>query len=207
MAVGQYNGNVTLSSPQAGNSPLSVPVSLYVGTLLFSDNFSDGSSSSWTISPLGNGNGWSVANGFYVYNGQGPTQSYTGQQSWTDYSFSADFQLSSTNNYPGGIRARLNLTTGSGYGVWFYPGSGFIRLYSIGHWSIDSGFTTLAQVNVAFDTNIHNVRIDAKGSSITVFYDNAQIIHLTDATFASGGVALDVSSQPIKYTNVRVTSF
>lgn len=207
MAVGQYNGNVILTSPQAGNSPLNVPVSLYVGTLLFNDNFSDGSSSAWTISPLGNANGWSVANGFYVYDGQGPTQSYTGQQSWTDYSFSADFQLSSTNNYPGGIRTRLNLTTGSGYGVWFYPGSGFIRLYSIGQWNIDSGFTTLAQVNQSFDTNVHNIRIDVKGSSITVFYDNAQIIHVTDATYATGGVALDVSSQPIKYTNVRVTSF
>ena len=207
MAVGQYNGNVILSSTQAGNSPLNVPVSLYVGTLLFSDNFSDGSSSSWTISPQGNANGWSVANGFYAYDGQGPTQSYTGQQSWTNYSFSTDFQLSSTSNYPGGIRARLNLTTGSGYGVWFYPGSGFIRLYSIRQWNIDSGFSTLAQANMTFDTKVHNVRIDVNGSLITVFYDNAQIIQVTDATYSTGGVALDVSSQPIKYTNVRVTSF
>lgn len=207
MTVGQYNGNVILSSAQAGNSPLNVPVSLYVGTLLFNDNFNDGSSASWTISPLGNAAGWSVANGFYSYNGQGPTQSYTGSQSWTNYSFSADFQLSDTNNYPGGIRARLNLTTGSGYGVWFYPGSGFIRLYSIGQWNIDSGFSTLAQANMSFDTNVHNIRLDVNGSSIKVYYDNAQIIQVTDATYSTGGVALDVSSQPIKYTNVRVTSF
>jgi hypothetical protein len=206
MAVGQYNGNVILSSAQAGNSPLNVPVSLYVGTLLFSDNFSNGAGN-WTISPLGNANGWSVVNGFYSYNGQGPTQSYTGSESWTNYSLSADFQLSNTNNYPGGIRARLNLTNGGGYGVWFYPGSGFIRLYSIGQWNIDAGFSTLAQANMSFDTNVHNIRIDVNGSSITVFYDNAQIMHVTDATFSTGGVALDVSSQPIKYTNVRVTSF
>lgn len=207
MAVGQYNGNVILSSGSAGNSPLSVPVSMYVGTLLFQDNFSEGNNSNWLISPLGNASGFSVANGFYSYNGQGATQTYTGSQSWTNYSFSADFQLSSTNNYPGGIRTRLNLSTGAGYAVWFYPGSGFIRLYSVGQWKIDSGFTTLAQANMKFDTNLHNVRVDANGSTIKVYYDNALIITATDSKYTSGGVALDVSSQPIKYTNVRVTSF
>jgi len=207
MAVGQHNGNVILTSSQAGNSPLSVPVSLYVGTLLFQDNFSEGNNSNWLISPLGHAADWSVANGYYSYDGAGATQTYTGSQTWTDYSFSADFKLSTTSNYPGGIRTRLNLSTGAGYGVWFYPGSGFIRLYSISHWNIDSGFSTLAQVNQTFDNKVHNIRIDAKGSLLTVFYDNKQIIQVTNTTYPSGGVALDVSNQPIKYTNVRVTSF
>ena len=207
LAVGQYNGNAILSSGAAGNSPLSVPVSMYVGTLLFQDNFSEGNNSNWLISPLGNASGFSVANDFYSYNGQGATQTYTGSQSWTNYSFSADFQLSSTNNYPGGIRTRLNLSTGAGYAVWFYPGSGFIRLYSVGQWKIDSGYTTLAQANMKFDTNLHNIRVDANGSTIKVYYDNALIITATDSKYTSGGVALDVSGQPIKYTNVRVTSF
>lgn len=207
MAVGQYNGNVILSSAQAGNSPLSVPVSLYVGTLLFNDNFSEGNNSNWLISPLGHAADWSVANGFYIYDGAGATQTYTGSQNWTDYSFSADFQLSSLNNWPGGIRARLNLSTGGGYAVWFYPGSGFIRLYSVGQWSIDAGFSTLAQASMNFDTNVHNIRIDSQGTTIKVYYDNALIIQVTDPTFTSGGVALDVSNQPIQYTNVRVTSF
>jgi len=207
LSPGQYNGNVILSSTGATNTPLSVPVSFYVGTLLFNDNFSSGNSNNWTISPLGHAADWSVANGFYSYDGAGATQSYTGSQSWTDYSFSADVKLSSVNNYPGGIRARLNLTTGAGYAVWFYPGSGFIRLYSVGQWSIDSGFSTLAQANMVFDTNVHNIRIDLHGTSIKVFYDNAQIISITDSTYTSGGIALDVSSQPIQYTNVRVTSF
>ena len=207
LSVGQYNGNVIFTSSQAGNSPLSVPVSMYVGTLLFQDNFSEGNNGNWLISPLGHATDWSVANGFYGYDGAGATQTYTGSQSWTDYSFSADFKLSSTSNYPGGIRTRLNLPTGAGYGVWFYPGSGFIRLYSISQWNIDSGFSTLAQVNQTFDTNVHNIRIDSKGPLLTVYYDNKQIIQVTNTTYTSGGVALDVSNQPIKYTNVRVTSF
>jgi hypothetical protein len=207
LAGGQYNGHVLLSAAGASNSPLSLPVSLYVGTLLFNDNFSSGSSSNWTISPLGHAADWSVAGGFFSYDGAGPTQAYTGSQGWTDYSFSADFKLSSANNYPGGVRARMNLSTGAGYGVWFYPGSGLIRLYAINQWNIDSGFATVAQAPLVFDTKVHNVRIDLKGSTITVFYDNAQVIQVTDTKFTSGGIALDVSSQPIQYTNVRVTSF
>ena len=207
LTIGQYSGNAVLSSPQAGNSPLSVPVSLHVGNLLFSDDFSSGNAGNWQISPLGHAQDWSVVNSAYVYDGAGPTQAYTGSMAWTDYSFSADFKLSSTSNYPGGIRARLNTATGGGYGVWFYPGSGLIRLYSIGQWNIDSGFALLAQAPLAFDTNVHNVRIDLHGTTIQVFYDNAQVLQVTDATFATGGVALDVSSQPIQYTNVKVISF
>src|SRR5205085_332695 len=39
LAVGQYSGNVILSSSQAVNSPLSIPATLRVGALLFSDDF------------------------------------------------------------------------------------------------------------------------------------------------------------------------
>ena len=208
LAVGQYNGNVILSSAQANNSPLSMPVSLRVGNLLFRDDFSSGTASNWLISPLGNGSNWSVANGAYIYNGGGPSQTYTGSQSWTDYTFSADFKLTTTSNYPGGIRARLNLSTGAGYGVWFYPGSGLVKLFAIGQWNIDAGtLSLLAQAPLTFDTNLHNVRIDMQGSNIRVFYDNTQIIQVTDVTFTSGGIALDVSNQPIQYDNVRVISF
>ncbi|HTC92428.1 MAG TPA: family 16 glycoside hydrolase [Terriglobales bacterium] len=207
LTIGQYSGNAVLSSPQAGNSPLSVPVSLHVGNLLFSDDFSSGNAGNWQISPLGHAQDWSVVNSAYAYDGAGPTQAYTGSMAWMDYSFSADFKLSGTSNYPGGIRARLNTTTGGGYGVWFYPGSGLIRLYSIGQWNIDSGFALLAQAPLAFDTNMHNIRIDLHGTTIQVFYDNAQVLQVTDATFAAGGVALDVSNQPIQYTNVKVISF
>ncbi|MBZ5522585.1 MAG: DUF1080 domain-containing protein, partial [Acidobacteriia bacterium] len=149
LAVGQYNGNVVLTSGQANNSPLLVPAAMRVGNLLFNDDFSSGNANNWLISPMGLGSNWSVVNGAYVYNGGGATQTYTGSQSWTDYSFATDVQLSSTSNYPGGIRARLNLTTGAGYGVLFYPGSGLVKLFAIGQWNIDSGsLSLLAQAPV-----------------------------------------------------------
>ncbi|HWZ45574.1 MAG TPA: family 16 glycoside hydrolase [Candidatus Saccharimonadales bacterium] len=208
LAVGQYSGNVVLTSGQANNSPLLVPASLRVGNLLFSDDFSSGNANNWLISPLGRGSNFSVANGAYIYNGGGPTQTYTGSQSWTDYTFTTDVKLANTSNYPGGIRARLNLTTGAGYGVWFYPGNGLVKLFAIGQWNIDSGsLSLLAQAPASFDTNTHNVRIDMQGPVIRVFYDNVQIIQVTDTTFTSGGIALDVSSQPVQYGNVKVISF
>jgi hypothetical protein len=51
------------------------------------------------------------------------------------------------------------------------------------------------------------VRIDLQGSLIRVFMDNVQIIQVTDTTFTSGGIALDVSNQPVQYDNVKVISF
>ena len=104
LGVGQYTGSITITSQDVGTGPATVPVSLQLGTSLFTDNFSSGTASNWTISPLGNASGWSVANGMYTYNGQGATESWAGSMSWTDYTVSVDFQLSSLNNYPGGIR-------------------------------------------------------------------------------------------------------
>ncbi|HLJ90405.1 MAG TPA: BACON domain-containing carbohydrate-binding protein, partial [Candidatus Angelobacter sp.] len=208
LASGQYTGNVILTSPQALNSPLTVPVSLHVGALLFSDDFSEGNSNNWLISPLGNAQNFSVVNQSFDYNGGGATQAYTGSQSWTDYSFSTDVTLANLNNFPGGIRARLNLTTGAGYAVWFYPANGLIKLYSVGQWNIDVGTLNLiAQAPMTFDTNVHNVRVDVQGTTITVFYDGTQVIQATDTTYTSGGIALDVSTQPVQYDNVKVISF
>jgi hypothetical protein len=206
LATGQYNGNVILSG-LATNSPLSVPVSMHVGNVLFSDNFTTSPDPNFLISPMGLGKNWSVANGTYDYNGGGATQAYI-NQIWTNYSFSANFQLSNLKNYPGGIRARLNPSTGAGYALWFYPATGQIKLYTTPQWNINGGgLVTLATASAKFDTNVHNIRIDLNGTSITVYYDSVQLIQVTSSTFASGGIALDVSNQPIQCSNILVISF
>jgi hypothetical protein len=208
LATGQYSGNVTLSSTGAGNSPVTVPVSLQVGTLLFSDNFNSGSASNWTISPLGFASGWSVVNGTYTYNGGGHTQSWAGSASWTDYTVAVDFQLSSLNDYPGGIRGRLNTTTGASYGVWIYPAERILKLFSIGQWNIDAANQLLAQSSqINIDTNWHNIRLTFKGSQIQIYYDNTLVIQVTDSTYTAGATALDVSNQPIAFDNVTVIGF
>jgi hypothetical protein len=206
LANGSYSGHVTVSSNDVGNGPAAIPASLQVGTLAFFDDFSAGAGN-WTISPRGNGGGWSVVNGLYTFNGQGPSQSYAGNPAWTDYNVGVDFKLSSLSNYPGGIRGRVNTATGASYGVWIYPGTGVLRLWRITQWNIDTdpGLTLLTPpVTVAMDTNWHNMRMVFNGSQISVYYDNALVMQATDSTYTSGAVALEVYNQPISFDNVVV---
>jgi hypothetical protein len=206
LGIGNYSDSITVSSADVTNSPATVNVSTLVGSLLFSDNFSVGAGS-WTVGPLGFTSGWTVSNGFYNYDGGGHTQSWAGNAGWTDYTFATAFRLASLNDYPGGIRGRLNTSTGSGYGVWVYPAERIIKLYRIGQWNIDSGFTLLAQSGqLNMDTNVHTLRVSFKGSTIKVYYDEALVITATDSTYAQGAVAFDVSNQPISFTNVNVIS-
>jgi hypothetical protein len=206
LATGIYTDTITVTSPDVGNSPLQVPVSLLVGNLLFSDNFSAGSGN-WTVGPLGYSSGWSVVNGMYTYNGGGGTQAWAGNNTWTDYTVGVDLKLSSLANYPGGIRGRLNTSTGSGYAVWIYPAQGLLRLFRVDQWNIDISNSLLGvSAPLAMDTNTHNVRLKFQGTSIQVYYDNALVITATDATYPQGAVALDVSDQPISFVDVTVIS-
>ena len=210
LPTGAYSGNVSISSGDVANSPAVIPVSLQVGNLAFLDDFSSGLATNWTISPTGNAGGWSVVNGAYTFNGQGPSQSWAGNPAWTDYVMSADFTLATPNNYPGGIRGRVNTATGAAYAAWIYPGTGLLRLWRVTQWNIDTdpGLTLLGQpVSIPFDLNTHNLKLEFKGSQISVYYDNALVLQATDATYTQGAIALDVHDQPISFDNVGVITF
>jgi len=60
---------------------------------------------------------------------------------------------------------------------------------------------------IAIDTNIHNIRLSFHGSTIQVYYDNQLAITATDGTYTQGAIALDVSNQPIAFSNVNVIGF
>ena len=207
LSTGAYTDTITISSPDVTNSPATIPVSLQVGNLLFSDNFTAGAGN-WNISPLGFASGWSIVNQTYTYSGAGHTQSWAGSNTWTDYTVATNFQLSSTSDYPGGLRGRVNINTGASYGVWIYPNERVLKLFRIGQWNIDAGNALLAQSGaIAIDTNIHNIRLSFHGSTIQVYYDNQLAITATDSTYTQGAIALDVSNQPIAFSNVNVIGF
>ena len=206
LQTGNYTDTITFSSPDVSNSPAQVSVSMLVGNLLFSDDFSAGAGN-WTVGPLGFSSGWSVANGRYTYNGEGHTQSWAGNSTWTDYTVGVDVKLASLNNNPGGIRGRMNPSTGAGYAVWIYPAYGLLKLYRVDQWNIDTSFSLLgAPASLSMDTNTHNVRLKFKGTAIQVYFDNVLVITATDATYAQGAVGLDVSNQPVSFDNVTVIS-
>jgi hypothetical protein len=202
---GSFRDTITITS-DTGTAAALVPVSLTVGSLVLSDDFSSGAGN-WTISPLGSAAGWSVVNGAYTYNGGGHTQSYAGSPAWTDYTVATDFQLSSLNDYPGGLRGRVNTTSGASYGVWIYPAERVLKLFRIGQWNIDADLTLLGQsTQVATDTNWHNLRLVFQGTSISVYYDNSLAIAASDSSYSQGAIALDTSNQPISFDNVTVMS-
>src|SRR5438093_1562020 len=182
--------------------------SAVAASVLLKDDFNDGAADGWTISPLGQAAGWRVVDRVYTYDGGGHTQSYRGTASWTDYTLEAKIRLATLNNYPGGIRGRVNPGTGAGYAVWVYPATGEIRLVRATAWSIDSPELTVLGVatGVPFDVGaFHTLRTTFTGTAISVYYDGILALRATDTVYRSGVIALDVSNQPIEFDDVVVT--
>src|SRR5215469_12960814 len=194
-AAGTVNvtaGSATLSGGYTYLQPASI---------LFADDFNSGSLSNWTASPLGLFANWSATAHVADYNGGGHTQIYAGSGSWTDYTVETKFQLFSTSDYPGGLRGRVNLSTGQAYAAWIYPTEGAIKLFRTGGWNIDSnGLALLQQANANITANVfHRLDLTFSGSQISVAFDGTTVITTTDATLASGAIALDVSNQHIQF--------
>ncbi|HEX4960798.1 MAG TPA: hypothetical protein VF173_08160 [Thermoanaerobaculia bacterium] len=175
---------------------------------LFADDFSSLSLANWTASPLGLFSNWSGSGGTASYNGGGHTQIYAGSGSWTDYEVAAKFRLANGSNYPGGLRGRVNTSTGESYAAWLYPGDGVVKLFHSVAWNIDTtGLTLLAQASVGTiaPSVFHDLSITFVGSQITVNYDGTDVIQTTDTSLTAGAIALDVSNQPIEWDDVVVT--
>lgn len=176
--------------------------------VLFADSFNNASLSNWTPSPLGLFSNWTAAADVADYNGGGHTQIYAGSTSWTDYTLEARFNLFTVNNYPGGLRGRVDTTAGTGYEAWILPNSLTIALYRVAGWRIDTaGLTSLGSATVpSMNPNVfHSLKLSFSGSQISVIYDGSTIITATDSTYAAGAVALDVNSQHIQFDDVFVS--
>jgi hypothetical protein len=179
------------------------------GVQLFADDFASNSLTNWTPSPLGLFSNWTAASGYASYNGGGHTQIYAGSASWADYTVKTKFRVALAQNHPGGLRGRVDTTTGASYAAWIYPGDGVIKLIRSAAWHIDDpGFAVLAQANVgAITANVfHTLEITFSGSEIKVGYDGAEVISVTDATLTAGAIALDVSNKQIDFDDVLVTA-
>jgi hypothetical protein len=118
------------------------------------------------------------------------------------------FRLANGSNHPGGLRGRVNTTTGESYAAWIYPADGVIKLFRAAAWDIDTpGLALLAQANVGtIAPNIfHTLSIRLSGSQISVDFNGATVITATDSALTAGAIALDVSNQPIEFDDVIVT--
>src|SRR5207302_9805093 len=141
LASGTYNATITISALGQTNAPQVISVTLSVTNLVLFSSFADGTMNGWAFSPLGFASNWSVANSALEYSGGGHTQVYAGDAGWTNYDLSVAVKLATLNDYPGGIRARINPSTGGGYAVWLYPAEHAIKLFHNSAWNIDTGLT------------------------------------------------------------------
>lgn len=199
VAVTNQGGSNTLTGGYTYVAPASI---------LFADSFNNASLSNWTASPMGLFSNWTATADAADYNGGGHTQIYAGNSAWTDYTVEAKFNVFTVNNYPGGLRGRVDPATGTGYEAWILPNSRTIVLYRVAGWSIDTaGLTALGSFTVAnMDPNVfHRLKLNFSGTTINVIYDGTTIITATDSVLPSGAVALDVSSQHIQFDDVFVT--
>lgn len=179
---------------------------LPASSILFQSTFNDGRASEWTLSPLGNEAGWSVQRGHFLYNSSVHTQQYAGNPAWSNYSVEAMIKLSSSANFPGGLRGRVNPATGEGYALWLYPGSNRMTLWKAMGWNIDNPSPVqLASAGFTPDaTAFHKLKLVFNGPNITVFYDDAAVMTAVDSAYPSGLVALDVSTQRVAFDDVLV---
>lgn len=178
-------------------------------TVLFSDDFSPRPLRNWTASPLGLFSHWDASSGVASYDGGGHTQIHAGDTAWTDYKVEAKFRLQNGNNYPGGIRGRVNLSTGASYAAWIYPSQGVLKLFRVVAWDIDTtGLTLLQEVSVGSiaTSTFHTLALVFEGNRISLVYNGSTLAQVNDSTYSAGAVALDVSNQPIDFDDVTVTT-
>jgi hypothetical protein len=244
LATGPANGSLTLNAngsftytPNSGftgtdtftytatderttSSPATVTITVTASTM-FTDTFPGTS-----LAPFALETGtWTVAND--VLSGTSPVNGYgyvyLNTNGWSNYTVQASIRFPNTNGaYGGGIGGRLNAANGAHYGVWVYPegsagGSAVMRLVKFTGWTAWSG-TPMAQASLTtgVSTNWHTVAITFQGTNITVLYDTAQVISVTDNNFSSvapytnGGITVDMATYPTAYTlsisNVVVSS-
>jgi hypothetical protein len=213
LAAGTYTGHLTISAPAAANPTTTVTVTLVVTVLptytLMQTTFANSTLDGWAASPLGLASGWSVNNNVLEYNGGGATQLYAGNSSWSNYTVKAGFLLSSLTDYPGGIRAYINPTTGAAYAAWLYPTEGVIKLFRTTGWNISTSPVLLGtSAHVAMDNvNYHWLSLSMNSGQVVVLYDGDPVVTASDTNLSGGMIALDVSNQPIQFNNVTVTGF
>jgi hypothetical protein len=192
----------------------------FAGTLV--EDFEDGDAEGWERSPQNEKNKnifWGVVDGAFMFDPEGEVWSEAISQmnfvgtpevpnvrEWTDYELEVDIKHTMIANWPGGIRARVDLDTGGHYAVWLYPGDGRINLYKNPGWDINTALANLGQA--AYKPSVdefHTVKLSCQGDTIAVFYDGKEMISAKDSEHKKGTIALCVQDKVVHYDNIKVT--
>ncbi|MGK5683342.1 family 16 glycoside hydrolase [Actinoplanes sp. URMC 104] len=172
----------------------------YAGPL-FSDTFDDGNANGWSRS----GGSWSVVTdgspAFRQSSTGANARALAGTTSWTDYTVSARVRpiAFGATNRTVGIAARAR--SSSEYYALVLTGGGAAQLQRVAGGSA----TVLATAAVAGGTGTwRTLSLTVRGSALTGSVDGAAVVRATDATFASGRIALLASYASASFDDVAV---
>ncbi len=187
------------------------------------DDFEDGDTEGWERSPQNKDSKtfWGIKKGetFVTFDPQGVAWdaaisqfNFTGEgldvgnpAEWTDYEVEVDLRHTEQANFPGGIRGRVDLKTGSHYVVWLYPGKSTMNLFSNPGWDINTGLQNHGEAVYKPEVNKwHTVKLSFQGNVIKVFYDGKMMLEVKDNQYKKGTVALGNQDKVVDYDNVRI---
>jgi hypothetical protein len=192
---GTYNIIITATDSENHSRNLTVFVRVTGFFQGWSDNFDDGDANGWST---GGGN-WSVVNGQYVNTGTGRSETWAGEPTWDDITYTCDvtptsntdvfviFRVQNANNY-------YLFTLDGGHGNLYKLVNGNYSLIKAG-----SGVTFTQD-------NTYNIRVELSGSSIQVYSGTALVVDATDTQFSSGYVGFGSTGSTGAFDNAEVSA-
>jgi hypothetical protein len=173
--------------------------------ILFTDDFSRITNSTSVAPWVVQSGNWSITNGI-LQCGTNVLSTYSFAyitNSWTNYSVQARIQFPA-GAFGGGLGGRVDPPTGKRYTAWIYPdasagGSNVLKLIKFLSWTT---FAVLQETNLpSVGTNWHTVKLSFYGDTVSVCYDGAELMSVTDASpsYPGGGISIDMLTYQTPY--------
>jgi len=171
------------------------------GDVLLTDDFEDGTADGW----ITRGGTWAVADGAFQasYNSGGSTTliGSTGSATWSDYTVAADVTSGHDRNAIS-LRGRYQ-NPDNAYLLQLSTREDLVRLNVL----VGGVSTTLQSAPLPLDVGAsYHLELTLVGTAITGRVDGVEVLSVTDASLASGGIAVGGYAQgPFSIDNVVVT--
>lgn len=172
----------------------------------FIDDFDDGNLDGWKVQS----GHWKVKDGELQYKGGtgicGASLYYEDGVEWTDYEFEVDIKLTTRNDWPGGIRVRLNPDTGGSYFTWVYPSQAAIMVYIANAWDCNNN-RGIAQRDAWEPPELDEwgkLKMVVEGRKIQSWWNGEEILSIEDKVWEKGTISFTTFTEDVYFDNVRV---
>ena len=183
--------------PEEGASSNSVfgycdPVDITVTFDGWSDDFSDGNYTGWTV---GEGS-WSVNSGALNNSGTGRTSIYAGDASWTDISYTATVTPDSGTD----VWVIFRVQDASNYYLYTLQSG---KLYAL----VNGTYKEIGSGTAGFNSQTaYTISVLLSGNAIKISSNRSQVLSFSDNTYSNGKIGFGSNGAKGIFDNVQVTS-